>query len=818
LTALCLLPEPGTLLQLGEPAPHHLWPHDPGHVAATPPGRGAVLALVALLCGLQLGLAALRGRLDGARVGDGLARLAWPFACFGACLLLPALPLLGQRLMLVAATGLYVVAIADRFHDTLRAWNEIAFRRLGRAIVCMLGLVVLLQLPLLIWMRGGYAAYAADNEASVAAKLGIVVAGLSALVLTVAAYLWHETATGRGSAPPAILGRPLRAAQSVASASERAATRLTAALTQAAAAILTRSTTGGGSIAIGLVGGLLLLAPFAALRRPFLPYERDLLVSLLLPLMTVGLGCLAAAATGIAGGERPVQRGRRRGTAVALAVLVPAAAVYAFYFGALAVERLQAFIPQAFDLSFYNQALWMISFEGLPTLTIGEAGGFSDRVFLSDHAPLLYYAFVPIYRLWPGPETLLVLQSLFIALGALPVFLLGRHHLRSSGWGLALALAYLLYPGLQILHVWDVHPLPFSIVFFLWALYAYERGRKTWFLGLLLLGGLVREDMPLFVISAGLMLLVTRRDTRWGARALLLGGLQFFLVTGVLQSYFGGGPKYPRFDALYFFEGNYSLSGIVYTMLFNPVFFLKTSLVVGKLTFALQLLSPLLFAALLTGRGLTLCLAGIASTVLSPHVPHFTLGYQYAVPLIVALFYLSPLGLRRARAALRRRAVPGARRVVSPVLLVGLLGGAVLWSHAYGILLSPTLPLGFYRGWDAALLNRAFPEQHLYRGWQVVTLRRPRVSEESESLRALVDSIPPAARVSAPDHVTVPLSGRRVSYNLPRVDDAEYVVLHPGFWPVYPPEAFHELGFREVGRAGGAILLHRRTVRRPGPP
>src|SRR5436853_540958 len=99
--------------------------------------------------------------------------------------------------------------------------------------------------------------------------------------------------------------------------------------------------------------------------------------------------------------------------------------------------------------------------EGAPPLPLGEAarrageggrplqfgpGADGDALF-AFHVELLFFLIAPLYLLHAGPETLIVLLTAGIALGALPVYWIARRQLGQWGAALLFAAVYLLVPS-----------------------------------------------------------------------------------------------------------------------------------------------------------------------------------------------------------------------------------------------------------------------------------------------------------------------------------------------------------------------------------
>ena len=111
---------------------------------------------------------------------------------------------------------------------------------------------------------------------------------------------------------------------------------------------------------------------------------------------------------------------------------------YAAGFSALSVLRHRALQTGRFDLGNMVQAVWSTA-HGHPLAVTGLRGDEISR--LAAHFDPILAAFAPIWLVWPSPDSLLVAQAVAVALGALPVFWLGRKHLGSERASAAFALA-----------------------------------------------------------------------------------------------------------------------------------------------------------------------------------------------------------------------------------------------------------------------------------------------------------------------------------------------------------------------------------------
>jgi uncharacterized membrane protein len=138
-----------------------------------------------------------------------------------------------------------------------------------------------------------------------------------------------------------------------------------------------------------------------------------------------------------------------------VAALWAAIASFAVGFSALSVLRHDAFATGRFDLGNMVQAVWSTA-HGHP-LRVTDLRG-AQVLRLGAHVDPVLALFAPLWWIWPSPDLLLVAQGVALALGALPVFLLARKHLRSGRAGVAFALAYLLYPATTWTALNEFHP------------------------------------------------------------------------------------------------------------------------------------------------------------------------------------------------------------------------------------------------------------------------------------------------------------------------------------------------------------------------
>src|ERR1700694_2729922 len=101
------------------------------------------------------------------------------------------------------------------------------------------------------------------------------------------------------------------------------------------------------------------------------------------------------------------------------------AAAYFIVFSTLSVLRHHAYRTAGFDMGLFDQVFWNTT-QGRPFESTMSQALPVPHSLLGDHFSPLLLLLTPFYFAYPHPETLLVIQTLALALGAWPVYLLAK--------------------------------------------------------------------------------------------------------------------------------------------------------------------------------------------------------------------------------------------------------------------------------------------------------------------------------------------------------------------------------------------------------
>lgn len=219
------------------------------------------------------------------------------------------------------------------------------------------------------------------------------------------------------------------------------------------------------------------------------------------------------------------------------AVVAAAMAVYVVVFGWLTWNQQRGYATFGFDMGIHDQGTWLLSRFKDPYVTV------VGRDYLGHHLNLIAFAYVPFYWLGAGPKFLYLTETIALAAGAVPVYLLARDQLHNRWHGVVVAVAYLLHSTIQWVNWWHYHPDAFMITPLLFAWWFATRSRWRAFAVCCFLAVVAKEDAATAITMMGVVLLVRhwRTDRRIGALTILGGVGWFVLSSKILMPWFNNG-------------------------------------------------------------------------------------------------------------------------------------------------------------------------------------------------------------------------------------------------------------------------------------
>lgn len=296
-----------------------------------------------------------------------------------------------------------------------------------------------------------------------------------------------------------------------------------------------------------------------------------------------------------------------------------------------------------FDLGVYEQVIWNTAH--------GRWFATSNFKYTDSHLGadvILMEAWIALpYALAPSTYTLLFLQTLAVALGAIPLYLLARRHLASLA-ALGIAFAYLVYVPLHYLNLYEFQPRAFALglVFLLFYFLDVQNLRGFILTALVLLT--TRTDLALSLAMLGIFAWLHRKPRAFIVSALGLGSGWFALAAFVIIPYFNRSGKLQYLD-WYSWLGN-SPSAMLTTLVTQPLYVIQNVITLPKLTFLVQIFGEVAFLPLLRPDVLLVGLPTFALSLLSLQRIQWDIHYQYGS----FLYALSFIGTVYAIALLAR--------------------------------------------------------------------------------------------------------------------------------------------------------------------
>ncbi len=311
------------------------------------------------------------------------------------------------------------------------------------------------------------------------------------------------------------------------------------------------------------------------------------------------------------------------------------ALVFAAIYSVFALARFERPTAGSFDLGIFEQAIRHYAHLQAPIVDLEGAG----HNYLGDHWNPAIAVFAPFYRLFPGPQTLLLGQAVLIALAVAPITRAGMRHL--GRWsGIAVGLAFGLSYGIQGGLNFEIHGVCLAVPLLAFALEAYLAGRwkavAAWSAPLVL----VQEDLGLTVFMLGLVLVLVGAR-RWGAGLAAFGLASFALTMTVLIPHFSDGDKQSRLAELAAQPGG----SLLQRTLGMPLDVVTS---VPKATTVLLLLAVTVFIATQSPL-LVIVLPTLAWRFIVNDQTFWGQGFHYDLMLMPIVFAALIDGVRRAR-------------------------------------------------------------------------------------------------------------------------------------------------------------------------
>lgn len=375
--------------------------------------------------------------------------------------------------------------------------------------------------------------------------------------------------------------------------------------------------------------------------------------------------------------------------------------VYTVVFSYYTILKYNAFRAYAWDLGIFNQAFWTTLHEGklfhyTVELFVNPSGN-----FMGSHFSPILFLMLPVYYLHPAPETLLVFQSLILALGALPLYYFTKETLNHRTAAVAFVLAYLIYPPLHGVNWFDFHIQAFLPVLFFSTMYFLKKEKWSLYFVFILLALSVAENVPFTIVFIGFycfwlyrkqVVQMVKEKNVSDKRVLIpiltiaIAVFWFIVALWIKRTYFPIDPDYSRF---YKSVDNWSVLGIQDDPVNLPLYVIShpwkalDAAVYDaylKLVYVILLFGPLQFLSFKSAKTI-ITFVWLIPAFLSNYPPYYLIGCHFPA-YIIAFIFLAAVEAVSDRNGKHNTSEP--KRYVRNIIILGLL---------FLIFISPLSPL-----------------------------------------------------------------------------------------------------------------------------
>src|SRR6266581_1420403 len=337
----------------------------------------------------------------------------------------------------------------------------------------------------------------------------------------------------------------------------------------------------------------------------------------------------------------PMPRARLFWIATGLVAL--AAMLFSAYFIFIHLGRQSAYLTPAEDLGIMDQAVWSLThgqlFHQTICNTVSDTNCYGlDGIsrFAIHFEPILFLVSL-FYFVLPGPNTLLILQTLVVASGAFPAFWLARLRLRNEFAAVGIALLYLLYPALQQAEIFDFHAVTFTCSLLLFTLYFMYTRRTVWLFVFAILSMACKVEMPAVIAMFGLWSIVFQQRWRTGLGLVALS--MAWVGMTLLVYHFASPTGHPLLASRYSYLGN-SPSQILFYFLQHPRAVIDQHLLEPTHRQYLRiLLAPAGYLPVLAPWILVMAFPSIALNLLSSFRNQYLGIFQYSAEIVPVLIF-----------------------------------------------------------------------------------------------------------------------------------------------------------------------------------
>ncbi len=324
---------------------------------------------------------------------------------------------------------------------------------------------------------------------------------------------------------------------------------------------------------------------------------------------------------------------RLKETYLPISILISMMLIYSIVLIRMTTIKHNGFGTSGFDIGILDQGTWLLSQGKYAFVTVNGLHIFGG------HVRPIQLLIAPLYWIWDDIRILLVIQTLVLAIGAVPIYLIAKDKIGDKWVSLIFPFSYLLYPPLEYMNLWQYHPEALATTFILFAFYFVTKQKYSASYLFSFLALLTKEDVGLVVLFLG-GYIYFKHDRRAGIITSVMAVFWLIFAFKIVLPYYndvGSMHLNSRFSHL----GSGPLD-VIKNAIFNPKLFIDYVWTPAKRLYIFQLLAPVGFLAVLSPLTLLIATPTVASNLLSNHSYMHSIRYNY-IALIVPFIYISTI-------------------------------------------------------------------------------------------------------------------------------------------------------------------------------
>lgn len=399
--------------------------------------------------------------------------------------------------------------------------------------------------------------------------------------------------------------------------------------------------------------------------------------------------------------------------------------VYVIVFSYLSILRYRSYQTSVYDLGTMIQVIWNTSKGWFLQDSINM--GYPMTRFWMAHWEFIFILVAVIFKMIPHAFTILILQTIALALGALPLYWLGKKITHDKSTAVTFSFAYLMYPAIQNANLADVHGVTFAAPLLIFTFYyLFKKNFKLFYL-FAFLSLMCREDSALLLITMGVYAFFVLKEKKHGLIVATVSLIWFLIWFQRLKirSLLG----LPEFDIMAGADTHWSHLGQLFH---DPLYLFKFWAKQYNILYFIYIFVPVIFLSFFEWKILLIATPIFIINLISSYYYTHDVEHYYSVTVAPFVFISAIFGLQKVYEFFRKKLI---HRYKERVIRENVL--------SIGSTLILVLAIVFF-----------FIKSN------VLDVRQWKVTEHHHVINSVVKLIPADASVSA-EHGLVPQVARR---------------------------------------------------------